>query len=113
MNNPANGPAASGGDPATPLAIETPASARWHVAYCLVVTLAVVALKLWIALDIQASAMVSDDYEYLNKSPYYLHGDLIMESYLFINEPTRILYPLVLSPWLLADDPNRRLYVVH
>ncbi len=86
---------------------------RGQVWCCLVVTLAVVALKLWIAQDIKASALFADDYEYLNKSPYYLRGDLLMESYPHYNVSAGVVYSLVVSPWLLVDDPGWRIYVVH
>lgn len=97
----------------TPPTIQSSASARLHLAYCLVVTLATVALKLWLALDIKASPMMADDYAYLSKAPYYLSGDLAMRSYPFVNVPAGVVYPLVLSPWLLADDPGHRILLVH
>ncbi len=102
-----------GTDRSLPSASTPSTAARWHVGYSLFVALAVVTLKLWVAQDIKASAFFADDYLYLNQSPYYLRGDVAMESYPHGQVYAGVVYPLVLSPWLLADDPAQRIYIVH
>lgn len=109
----AGGPTVTNDGVDKPIETESPRCARRHALYCLIVTLAVITLKLWIARDIKASAMAFDDYEYINKSPYYLRGDTTLKSYPYQNIPSGILYPLIISPWLLFDDPGCRIYVIH
>ena len=81
--------------------------------YCGAIALCVLAVKLIIAVDVPASAMFSDDYSYLNKSIYYIRGDWSMRGYIFQNVFAGIVYPYLISPWMLIDGgPLPRLYFV-
>ena len=80
--------------------------------FTLLVVIVTVTVKLWLAWDVRASAMFSDDYAYLNKSIFYIHGQWDMPGYIFQNVFAGILYPLLISPWMLFDTPEARIFTV-
>lgn len=85
---------------------------RQYVAMALIVSAAVVAIKVALAWNLKASAMFSDDYAYLNKSIYYVHAQWDMPGYIFQNVFAGILYPLAISPWMLFQMPETRIFTV-
>ena len=87
-------------------------SGRGLLLFTLLVVIATVTVKLWLAWDVRASAMFSDDYAYLNKSIFYIHGQWDMPGYIFQNVFAGILYPLVISPWMLFDTPEARIFTI-
>jgi hypothetical protein len=86
--------------------------ARRYGRYCFAIALALVVVKVWIGRHVPATAMMSDDYENLNRSIYVVQGDLSLAGYPFDRIAYGPLYPLVVSPWLLFDHPATRLAVV-
>lgn len=92
---------------------DTPRSATIYLCYCGVIAVALFGLKLFLAADVPASGMFSDDYSYLNKSIYYVRGDWSMHGYIFQNIFAGIIYPYLISPWMLIDGgPLPRIYSV-
>jgi hypothetical protein len=87
-------------------------SSRRYAAYCIAVGVALVAGKLWLATAVPSSALFADDYEYLNRAIYLLHGDVQLTGYPFGRVPYGPLYSLAVSPWMLVSDPSLRLTVV-
>lgn len=87
-------------------------SERAYRTYCVATAVALVALKLWIGRHVPATAMLADDYENLNRSIYVVHGDFRLNAYPFKSIAYGPLYPLVVSPWLLFQDPALRLQTV-
>jgi|GEM_PF-2179047 len=90
-----------------------PRSRASYLIYCAAIAAALFALKLTIARDVPATAMFSDDYSYLNKSIYYVRGDWSMRGYIFQNIFAGVVYPYLISPWMLIDGgPLPRIYFV-
>lgn len=87
-------------------------STRQYVWYCLAVSILLVSCKLILGADVAATSLFADDHEYLNRSPYMLRGDLRLTGYPFSKTAYGPLYPLVVSPWILATDPGIRVHVV-
>jgi hypothetical protein len=91
-----------------------------YVVFAALVTLAATAFRITTIVGVEdswlfgggvkASVMFADDYDYLNKSIYYVRGDLAMKGYPFGNTPAGFLYPVVLSPWMFAADPQTRIF---
>jgi len=87
-------------------------TSRQYTAYCFVVAATLVACKLWLATYVPSSALFADDYEYLNRSPYLIRGDVHLTGYPFGDVPYGPLYSLVVAPWMLISDPTFRLVAV-
>lgn len=85
---------------------------RRYVAVTILISIGLVAFKTLLAWNLHASAMFSDDYAYLNKSIYYIHGQWDMPGYIFQNVFAGILYPLAIAPWMLFDSPETRIFTV-
>ena len=72
---------------------------------------AVAIIKAWVAWSYGVSPGAADDYDYLNKAAYFLAGDFQATDYPFTNTPVGILYPLLVSLWVLVDDPQSRMLI--
>jgi hypothetical protein len=80
--------------------------------YCLAVTLVLVGVKLLVATQVHASGLFADDYDYLNKSIYFTRGDFALETYPYNDLAAGLIYPLLISPWMLLSSPAARLFLV-
>lgn len=89
----------------------TRSSRSYHV---WIVTIAVLAGAIGLALAVtsKASGLYSDDYDYLNKSVYYIRGDFGAHDYLFTNRAAGILYPIGIAVWMLATEPSTKFFLV-
>ncbi len=58
-------------------------TAKRYSRYCFAISLALVVVKVWIGRHVPATALMSDDYENLNRSIYVLQGNLTLAGYPF------------------------------
>lgn len=80
--------------------------------FCIGIAVVAALIKIYLALDIPYSCMFADDYDYLNKSHFFLDGNWTLQGYPFTRRSTGIAYPLLISPWLFSGDIAGRHLIV-
>lgn len=80
--------------------------------YLVAVAVGAVVLRLLLGLDVPASGLAADDYDYLGKSIYYIRGDFSASGFPFGRAPAGILYPILVSPWQLFHAPADRVFAL-
>lgn len=87
---------------------------RRYTVFCLSVVVVVLCVRFFFSLSVPASPMFSDDYGYLKKSIYYLHGNFAMGG-IDVDRQNQwggLLYPFVIAPWQLFEGIDARHRVV-